>query len=85
MAKAFVEDGTHHVFTFTRSIICQIHKRIIVTFYLIVEWHIADIYLVLQTAIQIGRLLEMNRHVSTLKTVGIVEEPRPEEFNILFP
>ena len=68
MAKAFVEDGTHHVFTFTRSIIGQIHKCIIVTFYLIVEWHIADIDLVLQTAIQIGRLLEMNRHVCTLKT-----------------
>ena len=85
MTKAFVEDGAHHVFVGTRGVISQIHERIVVTLYLIVEWHLTDIDLMLQTAIQIGSLLEMNRHVRSLQTVGIIEEPGPEQFNILLP
>ena len=85
MSEAIEEDAAHYLFIVSRSIIGQIHKRLVVVLYLIVERHLANIYLMFQTTIQIGSLLIMHRHMPSLERFGVFEETGPEHLDILHP
>ena len=85
MAEAGIEHLAHLVVTHAGTLLGQLHKVVVGLDDLLVERHSADVDLMLQLAIEVGSLLEMDGHVLACMAGRILEETGPESLNVLRP